>query len=232
MKSMGAEYDIIHVADDVSELVYNKSEDSGFYKKLASIKVRIDKVDSFLAENCLDMVCWVFDKDKTTSNEKDKYKRASENIKYFLKMFQENTKYKNMNEVDALILVICIREYISLNSKDKVENKYYRAGDLAKKSIKSELHNDTYDPIRTKSQVVWVERVMRRYNTCFHDTKLIAKVRDAEKYLDWLFVRNLETNSLEDLRYIHIHYMYEIQRIMYSQAEMEKKKRTPVRGVK
>lgn len=64
-----------------------------------------------------------------------------------------------------------------------------------------------------------------RYNTCFHDTKLIAKVRDAEKYLDWLFVRNLETNSLEDLRYIHIHYMYEIQGIMYSQAEMEKKKR-------
>lgn len=179
-ESMGSEYDIIHVADDVSELVYNKSEDSGFYKKLASIKVRIDKVDSFLAENCLDMVCWVFGKDKTTSNEKDKYKRASENIKYFLKMFQENTKYKNMDEVDALILVICIREYISLNSKDKVENKYYRAGDLAKKSIKSELHDDTYDPIRTKSQVVWVERVMRRYNTCFHDTKLIAKVRDAE----------------------------------------------------
>ncbi|MFA9464372.1 MAG: hypothetical protein ACERKN_08775 [Velocimicrobium sp.] len=224
-ESLGSEYDIIHVAENVSELEYSKTDDADFYKKLASIKVRIDSVDSFLNESYLDMACWVFAKEKTTSNEKDKYKRAAENVKYFLKMFQENTKYKNEDEVDALILVICIREYISLNAKDIVENRHYRAGDLAVKSIKSELHDDTYDTIRSKSQAVWVERVMRRYNTCFHDTELIAKVRNAEKYLDWLFVRNLETNSLEDLRYIHIHFMYEIQGLIYSQVEIEKKKK-------
>ena len=224
-ESIGSECDIIQIFESMEDLEYGETDKKDFYKELAAIQIPIDKIDIFLEENYLKMVCWVFGKDKTTSNEKDKYKRAAKNLGYFIKMLQENTKYKNMDKVDALLLVIFIREYISLNSRDVIENKYYRAGDFAVKSIKSELYNDTYEPIRAKSQVMWVERVVYKYNMCFHSREIVAKVKKAEKYLDWLFVRNLETNSIEDLQYIYIHFMYEIQGLMYPQKEIEKKKK-------
>lgn len=218
---LGLEYDIIDVGQSLQDLQYYNTDDQDFYKKLAEKKVRIDCVDDFLEKYYYDMIRWVLKKDKTTSNEKDRYERAAVKVKHFVKMFQENTKYREKEEVDVLLLVICIREYLSMKSKDIVENKYYRAGDLAKKSIKSEL---TENLTRQKSKAVWIERVMRRYNACFHDMKLVSMVRDTEKYLDWLFVRNLQTNSIEDLRYIYMHFMFEIQGMIYPQKEMIKKK--------
>ena len=52
----------------------------------------------------------------------------------------------------------------------------------AVKSIKSELHDDNNDPIKTMSQIVWVERVIHRYNSCRHDTDLLQMARQTEKY--------------------------------------------------
>ena len=222
-ENLGREYDIISVSNDVLNADIIQSGKCELYDQLAVQEVKISEVDDYLRNNRLKMVSYVFEKEKTTSNEKDKYDRAATRVKYFLKMLIENTKYKGISVVSVLLLVMCIQEIISLTNKDKIENHYYKAGMEAIKSIKSELHDDNNDPIKTMSQIVWVERVMYRYNSCRHDTDILRMARQTEKYIDYLIARTFETNSLVDMRVIHTYFMLNIQGMIYPQDELEKK---------
>lgn len=224
-ENLGREYDIISVSNNIMNVDITQSGNHELYDQLAVQEVKITDVDNYLKNNRLRIATYVFDKEKTTSNEKDKYDRAAPKVKYFLKMFTENTKYKGIDVVSVLLLVVCIQEIISLTNKDKIENHYYRAGMEAVKSIKSELHDDSNDPIKTMSQLVWVERVMYRYNSCRHNTDILQMTRQTEKYIDYLITRTLETNSLVDMRFIHTYFRLNIQGMIYPQDELEKQKK-------
>lgn len=220
-ENLGREYDLISVANSVVDLKFNSNDSEEFCKELASNKVSIDEVDSFLSNNRQTVAAKVFRQDKVDSNELNKYDRAMSNVKYFLKMWVENTKHKKHEPVDELLLVLCIREILSLKQSDKVENRYYRA--KADKTLKSELYDDKNAVIRIKSQATWVERVMKRYNSCFHSMEVINMARQTEKYMDYLMVRTLATNSIDDMKVIHSHFMLEMQGMIYPQKQLEEK---------
>jgi hypothetical protein len=221
-ENIGREYDVIAVSNSVLDVDFVENDTVEFYDRLAAIEINISEVDTYLKEHRLEMVSYVFSKEKTTSNEKDRYDRVAPKVKYFIKMLIDNTKYKGIEVVSILLIVSCIREILSLKDADKIENRYYRAGMSAVKSIKSELYDDTHETIKAMSQLIWVERVLRRYNFCRHSKDVIQMARQTEKYMDHLIVRTLQTNSLEDMRVIHSHFMLEVQGMIYPQIRLIK----------
>ena len=101
-ENLGREYDIISVSNDVLNADITQSGKRELYEELAVQEIKISEVDDYLKNNRLKMVAYVFEKEKTTSNEKDKYDRAAPRVKYFLKMLIENTKYKGIDVVSVL----------------------------------------------------------------------------------------------------------------------------------
>lgn len=204
-EALGREYDILDISEiaiDVphASLEYNHDR----YIQLSGEVISREQINAYVKANRKELAQLVFEKDKISGSDYQKFDTASEKVKNCLELFDENTATAGCM-VSKLLIVIIIQEIVRMNKNEKVENKFYRYDRNDRKTLNTELLNG--NSAFRKNQLAWVAKVMRRLNLYKGKREETILARSIEKNIDRLMLKIYSTNSLNDMISIHNYIM-------------------------
>ncbi len=220
-ESLGRESDILDIADiamDLNEemIIYNPEK----YIEFAFEVVAKEKIHEFVKENRKEITQLVFEHDKVTSNEFQKFDTAVEKINYCMDMFNENTFTWQHDNIPKLMIVVIIQEIVKMDKKEFVENKFYRYTTTEQRTLNTELTYGT--SAFRKNQLAWVAKIMRRYNMYKGKCKETNLARGIEKNIDRIMLKIFSCNSLNDMIYIHNFLMMWLDAVLVDEKKIHK----------
>ncbi len=161
-------------------------EDLRRYASFDKEVIPMDKSAEYISTNRKEFTRVLFKKAVCNSND---YKRIDNIIpKYesLIGFLQDNTKVAFMKEkfVTKLFIIAALDEILQTDKGEKVGNDFYRYNSADNKSLSSELNAYAF----RKSQVMWISKVMRRYNVYRDRFEESCLIRDIEHLLDQLLL--------------------------------------------
>ena len=199
-ENIGRELDLIDIADQVGGIDMISDEVKEQYINIAKIPIKKVKLYQWAKDHRSEYAALAFDKQKASSNEYRKYDDAINHLNDFLLMLNENTKLHLYDFAPALIIIAFVQVYSSPCAKEKIKNPFFRYNSKDMKSFRSEMKTNTpADPVYDKSQMAWVELVLRRYNM-LRLGDLYEYARSIEQVMDRLMVYSLCQGNLHKIR--------------------------------
>lgn len=204
-EALGREYDILDISEIAivvphASLEYNHDR----YIQLSGEVISREQINAYVKANRKELAQLVFEKDKISGSDYQKFDTASEKVKNCLELFDENTATAGCM-VSKLLIVIIIQEIVRMNKNEKVENKFYRYDRNDRKTLNTELLNGC--SAFRKNQLAWVAKVMRRLNLYKGKREETILARSIEKNIDRLMLKIYSTNSLNDMISVHNYIM-------------------------
>lgn len=200
-ENVGRELDLIDVADEISEVNIQEPRIKDDYMVVSKIAVDKKELIVYANENREKFAALSFGKKRANSNEYRKYDSAIAHLEEFTSMLDTNTKLISVPFVSALMIIAFVQVYNSLSSKDVISNPFFRHTSKNIKSYRSEMKENTrFDPIMEKSQVAWVELVIRQYNQLRMEEKDYHCMRQVEKTIDKIMLYIFSEGSLHKIR--------------------------------
>ncbi|MHB8129263.1 MAG: hypothetical protein ACYDEX_09720 [Mobilitalea sp.] len=200
-ENLGREFDIMDVN------VMEESEDETLtyypeiYKTLAYQTIPKNEIEIFLRDNKEELLNLVYEKDKVSSYERQRYDVVVDNVHNFVDMLDENTKANEMEKITKLYVITYMQEILGLDKKQKIENFYYRYKTIELKSLYTELNYGT--EARRKSQLALIRRVNRRFYRNAGKSEEAKYALESEMYIDMIISRIYQCDSYEDMLYVH-----------------------------
>lgn len=204
-EDIGLEHDIIDVnsaSEEIEgEITYRPEE----FRLFAYMPINKTDMVSFLRDKKEDIIFFVYEKDEITSYERKRYDVVLEKLPDFIAMLDLNTKAVNAEKISKLYAIVYMQEVLRLDKKYKIENNYYRYKTSELKSLNTELGYGL--KAKRKSQIALIKRVNRRFYKYAGKSEEARYAMDAELYIDMIISRIYETNSLEDMLFLHNFFM-------------------------
>jgi len=204
-ENLGREFDIM----DVNIMEETEDETLTYcpekYKILAYQTISKNEIESYLRNNKEELLNLVYEKDKVSNYERQRYYAVVENVNNFVDMIDENTKAVEMEKITKLYAITYMQEILRLDKKQKIENFYYRYKTSELKSLYTELNYGTES--RRKSQLALIRRVNRRFYRYAGKEEEAKFALESEIYIDMIISRIFQCDSFEDMLYVHIFFL-------------------------
>ena len=204
-EDMGLEYDIIDVDSAMEEIGGEITYHPEKYRAFAYMHINKSEMVSFLRDNKEDIICFVYQKDDISNYERKRYDAVLEKLPDFISMLNLNTKVVNAEKISKLYAIVYMQEMLQLDKTFKIENRYYRYKTSEIKSLNTELGYGVQ--AKRKSQIALIKRVNKRFYKYAGKAEEARYAMDAELFIDRIISRIYETNSLEDMLFIHSYFM-------------------------
>lgn len=200
-ENVGRELDLIDVADKIYEVNIQETIMKDEYSAVSKIALEKKELLEYANNNRKKLAALSFGKKRASSNEYRKYDSAIVHLDEFISMMDANTKMIFEQYVPALIIIAFVQVYSSLSSKDVIPNPFFRHTSKNIKSYRSEMKENTrYDPIMEKSQIAWVELVIRKFNQLRMEEEDYYRMRQVEKTFDKILLYIFSQGSLHKIR--------------------------------
>ncbi len=195
--------DIAEIATDIPEVTISYRPQR--YIELAFETVAKDAVKLYIKENRRELAQLVFEKDKITGSDYQKFDTAAAKAEYCIDIFHANTFMRQHNNITKLLVLVIIQEIVRLDRKEIIENKFYRYERNDQKTLNTEIMNST--SAFRKNQFAWIAKVMRRYNLYKGKKKETVLAKTIEKNIDRIMIKIFNCNSLNGMICVHNYVM-------------------------
>ena len=197
----GRELDLINVAENIFDVPLTEPDINQRYIEISKIPVKKSDLMNYAQEHRAEYAALSFHTRRASSNEYRKYDAAIKHLPDFFTMLDENTKMVEVSSVSALLIISFVQVYCGLTAKDTISNSFFRHTSAHIKSYKSEMKENTrYDRVLDKSQISWVELVIRRYNQLRMRGDYYHLVRQVEQVFDEMMIYVFSQGNLHKVR--------------------------------
>jgi hypothetical protein len=220
-ENLGRENDIIDIQELDRQGMYDPDASwVNQYKEMLNQVVDEEKIEEFIKGNRKRLAYMAFRKNPS-SNDSRKFKAASNKIRFYLGMLEDNTLWKKEDGIPVLIIISCIQEIIELNKKEKVNNQFYRYKTKDLKTLNTELYRGK--GAYQKNQIAWVEKVRNRYNSNLGKGDRARVTYKIITHLDNLMIKIYQSDSLEDMQTLHSYLLTLVYVIVNDNELIERK---------
>lgn len=217
------EKEILEITEKTQKFLAELPDDLSEYQKLAGKTVYKENLQEFLTDkkNRKYLAKLIFMTDKVDSNQYKKYDMASQKVKNYLDMLNQNTSVNKFIDVPQLLIVAAMQEIIFLDKNEFIDNPFYRHTKSEKeRKLISDLANGT-NAFR-KNQLAWVGRVNTRYNAYNGRKEEALLACRTQSAIDNIIYKLFEVNSLNDMWVLHNFFLQLVEEVLISEELYEK----------